>query len=139
MLNVIQSPDQTELGKGGYAVAKILLAEDDLVTQKLIAVILEKEGHTVFISPNGRHALESLQVNEFDLLVTDVMMPELDGLGLVSALKKHPRMQKIPVIIISAVISASDVMEMLEEGAAYFIPKPISRKELLKYIESCLK
>ncbi|MDD2237726.1 MAG: response regulator, partial [Kiritimatiellae bacterium] len=88
-----------------------------------------------FVSPNGRHALESLQVNQFDLLITDVMMPEIDGRTLISALRKYPRLVDMPVIIISAVIKASDVMELLEHGATYFVPKPFSRKGLLEYVD----
>ncbi|NCD33964.1 MAG: response regulator [Spartobacteria bacterium] len=113
--------------------AKILVAEDDVITQKLILAILEKDGHVAFISPNGRHALETLQVNPFDLLITDVMMPELDGRSLIEAMHKHPRLKNIPVIIISAVIKASDVMDLLEHGATFFVPKPLHRADLLEY------
>lgn len=116
---------------------KILVVEDDVVTQKLAVAILEKAGHTAFVSPNGRHALEALQVNQFDILITDVMMPEIDGRTLISALRKYPRLVGMPVIIISAVIKAGDVMDLLEHGATYFIPKPFGRKELLEYVNLC--
>ena len=118
---------------------KILVVEDDVVTQKLVVAILEKEGHTAFVSPNGRHALEALQVNHFDLMITDVMMPELDGRTLIAALRKYPRLVDMPVIIISAVIKASDVMELLEHGATYFVPKSLSREDLLEYVNLSLE
>ncbi len=118
---------------------KILVVEDDVVTQKLVVAILEKEGYSAFVSPNGRHALEALQVNHFDLMITDVMMPELDGRTLITALRKYPRLVDMPVIIISAVIKASDVMELLEHGATYFVPKPLSREDLLEYVNLSLE
>lgn len=118
---------------------KILVVEDDLVTQKLVSAMLEKKGHSTFVSPNGRHAMESLQVNYFDLIITDVMMPELDGRELIEAIRKYPRLSNMPVIIISAVIRASDVMELLKHGATYFIPKPLSKEQVLEYVDLSLE
>ena len=118
---------------------KILIVEDDMITQKLLSRMLETQGYPTFVSPNGRHALEALQVNSVDLIITDVMMPELDGRELISAIRKYSRLASIPVIIISAVIRASDVMELLKQGATYFIPKPLSKADVLEYVNLSLE
>ena len=119
--------------------AKILVVEDDVVTQKLVVAILEQQGHYAFVSPNGRHALETLQVNKFDLMVTDVMMPELDGRALIEAVRNIPRLTGMPIIIISAVIKSSEVMDLLEQGATYFIAKPLEKEDLLEYVNLSLE
>jgi CheY-like chemotaxis protein len=117
--------------------AKILIVEDDVTTQKLVLAILERNGHCGFVSPNGRHALESLQVNKFDLMITDVMMPELDGRGLIEAVRRTPHLDEISIIM-SAVIKASDVADLLESGASYFIAKPLDKADLLEYVDLSL-
>jgi len=118
--------------------AKILIVEDDVVTQKLTASIMEKEGHYAVVSPNGRHAMETLQVNTFDLIITDVMMPELDGRGLIEAIRKHPKLKDLPVIIISAVIKLSDIMDLMKVGTTYFVPKPFERSSIMEYVNLSL-
>lgn len=118
--------------------AKILVVEDDVVTQKLTEAILIKEGHHAVVSPNGRHALETLQVNTFDVVITDVMMPELDGRGLIEAIRKHPTLKELPIVIISAVIKLSDITDLMKVGTTYFVPKPFERKEIMEYVNLSL-
>ncbi len=120
--------------------AKILVVEDDVVTQKLTVAILEKSNHFAVVSPNGRHALETLQVNSFDIIITDVMMPELGGRGLIEAIRKHPSpvLSNIPIIIISAVIKLSDIMDLMEVGTAYFVPKPFDCESIMEYVNLSL-
>lgn len=120
--------------------ARIVLAEDDRTTQMIVVDTLENAGHTVTVCPNGRHAWETLEVNEaVDVLITDVMMPELDGRDLIRKIRKHPVLKDLPIIIISGVIKASDVMDLLETGATYFMPKPLDGDELEAYVQCCLK
>ncbi len=77
--------------------AKILIAEDDRISQKLAAKIVEELGHSAFISPHGKHAYEALTAsNDFDLLLTDIMMPEMDGQQLIQTLRGDQPILRFP-------------------------------------------
>lgn len=120
--------------------AKILIAEDEYVTQQKVAKILENMGHTAFISPNGKHALETLKVNDgFKVLVTDMIMPEMDGRSLVEELRKNEKTKDLPIILMSAFVSVNEIKGLLKMGVTYFLPKPIKNKDLQNNIEKCLK
>lgn len=114
--------------------AKILIAEDDRVSQKLAAGLVENEGHAAFISPNGRHAYEALKANSFDLLLTDIMMPEMDGRQLILALRGDAALRRMPVIIMSAVVGVGEIAELLKTGATFFLAKPLSAVDLREYL-----
>lgn len=120
--------------------AKILIAEDDRISQKLAAKIVEEMGHTAFVSPRGKHAYETLNAsNEFDLLITDIMMPEMDGRQLIQTLRGDQRFMNFPIIIMSAVVGLSEISNLLRLGATLFLAKPLEREELQEYIRRCLK
>ncbi len=114
--------------------AKILIAEDDRVSQRLAASLVENQGHAAFISPNGRHAYEALKVNAFDLLLTDIMMPEMDGRQLILALRGDAVLHRMPVIIMSAVVGVGEISELLKTGATFFLAKPLSAADLGEYL-----
>jgi len=119
--------------------AKILIAEDDRISQKLAAKIVEEMGHNVFISPHGKHAYEALTAgNDFDLLLTDIMMPEMDGQQLIKTLRGDQQFMDFPIIIMSAVVGMSEISNLLKLGATLFLAKPLDRAELQNYIRRCL-
>lgn len=120
--------------------SRILIADDDAITQKQAALIIEKMGHTVFNSPNGRHAYESLcAYNRFDLLIADMVMPEMDGQELVKTIRKESRFSNLPIIIMSAVIGIKELAELLKLGADFVIAKPLQSPQLMEYVEKGLK
>lgn len=119
--------------------AKILIAEDDKISQKLAAKIVEDLGHVAFISPNGKHAYDALTAsNDFDLLLTDIMMPEMDGQQLIKTMRGDQQFSNFPIIIMSAVVGMNDISNLLKLGATLFLAKPLDRKELQDYITRCL-
>ena len=119
---------------------KILIAEDDMVSQKIVSRTSEKMGHTVFISPNGKHAYDSLKTNnDFDLLITDVMMPEMDGRDLIRTIRKEEKYKNLPIIIMSAYVGVKEISSFLETGATIFLPKPIDTAKLKTSIMKYLK
>ncbi|OIQ52120.1 hypothetical protein BerOc1_00593 [Pseudodesulfovibrio hydrargyri] len=119
--------------------AKILIAEDDRISQKLAAKIVEELGHTAFVSPHGKHAYETLMANnDIDLLLTDIMMPEMDGQQLIKTLRGDQQFNDLPIIIMSAVVGISDISNLLKLGATLFLAKPLERAELQGYIARCL-
>ena len=120
--------------------SRILIVEDDPMNQLLIKNILTEAGHEIYISPSGDHALQTLRsFNYFDIIITDIMMPGLDGRELISRIRADNDILSTPIIIISGVIKSSEVWELLERGAAYFLPKPVKKDELLEYIALCEK
>jgi CheY-like chemotaxis protein len=119
--------------------AKILIAEDDRISQKLAAKIVEEMGHSAFVSPHGKHAYEALTAsNDFDLLLTDIMMPEMDGQQLIKTLRGDQQFMDFPIIIMSAVVGMSEISNLLKLGATLFLAKPLDRAELQNYIRRCL-
>ena len=119
--------------------AKILIAEDDRISQKLAVKIVEELGHTAFVSPHGKHAYEALTAsNDFDMLLTDIMMPEMDGQQLIQTMRGDQQFMNFPIIIMSAVVGISEISNLLKLGATLFMAKPLDRKELQDYIRRCL-
>ncbi len=119
--------------------ASILVAEDDKSTQKLVCKYLTDIGHNVYISPNGRHAYETLMTNNsFDLLVTDIKMPEMDGCQLIEALRGDPKYADFPIIIMSAQVSVKEISNLLKLGASVFQAKPLNRELLYNNVKLSL-
>jgi CheY-like chemotaxis protein len=120
--------------------SRILIAEDDVFSRKVCYKLLEIMGHTPICSPDGKHAYQTLLAdNGIDLLITDIMMPEMDGRTLIKTLRGNTSFMKLPVIIMSAVVKFSDINDMLELGANLFLPKPIDKDHLFEYVDRCLK
>lgn len=118
---------------------RILIAEDDRVSQRLAKTIVESLGYVAFVSPNGKHAYEALKAeNSFDLLITDIMMPEMDGKQLIQTLRGDTELRSMPVIIMSAVVGVSDISSLLALGASRFLAKPLVQEELQESIVRCL-
>ncbi len=115
--------------------AKVLIAEDDRISQRLAAQVVENMGHTAFVSPHGRHAYEALLAcNDFSLLVTDIMMPHMDGRQLIQTLRSDDSFLRLPIIIMSAVVGVSEISNLLTLGATWFVAKPIQPDEMRSYI-----
>src|SRR5215218_9424651 len=101
--------------------SRILVAEDSPTQALAIQLMLEGAGHGVVVAKNGREALATLAKNPTDLVLTDLKMPEMDGLQLVEAIRvQHPL---IPVILMSAHGSEEIAAEALQRGAASYVPK----------------
>ncbi|BCS87841.1 response regulator [Pseudodesulfovibrio sediminis] len=118
--------------------AKILIAEDDKISQRVAVKIVEELGHIAIVSPHGKHAYETLMSNDIDLLLTDIMMPEMDGQQLIKTLRGDLKFMDLPIIIMSAVVGIGEISNLLKLGATLFTAKPLDRKELHGYISRCL-
>jgi two-component system OmpR family response regulator len=114
----------------------LLIVEDDSEMRDLLRKVLEKEGYRVSGAADGREALASLSQAAFDLVVTDMLMPEDGGLELLQAIREtHPT---LPVIIITAFGDWGSYSRALELGAAAFISKPLKMAELVGAIHTAL-
>jgi class 3 adenylate cyclase len=106
------------------ALASILVTDDDAINRMLLVRLLEQEGHRARTAANGREALELLRGEHADVVLLDILMPELDGIAVLERLKADPALQHIPVIMISAVDELDSVVKCIELGAEDYLPKP---------------
>ena len=125
-----------DLHVSGTAPLRILLAEDNLVNQKLALRLLQKLGHVLTIASNGREALEKLEQHAFDLVLMDVQMPEMDGFAAVAAIRHKERGTDlhIPIIAMTARAMRGDRQLCLDAGMDDYIIKPIDIKQLSQTI-----
>jgi len=120
---------------------RILVAEDNPVNQKLAIRILEKWGHTVATADNGRKACEAVRKNDYDLVLMDVQMPEMDGFEATAAIREQemPLGQRIPIIAMTAYAMKGDMERCLEAGMDGYIAKPIKITELQAAIDAVVR
>ncbi|MBW4677631.1 MAG: response regulator [Desmonostoc geniculatum HA4340-LM1] len=118
--------------------ARILLADDNADMRDYVKRLLSQH-YEVEAVPDGLAALDSVRERLPDLVLTDVMMPALDGFGLLQALRADPQTRKIPIILLSARAGEEARVEGLEAGADDYLIKPFSARELLVRVEAALK
>jgi two-component system OmpR family response regulator len=123
--------------RGGELGRKILLVEDDRETASYLAKGLNQEGHSVEIATNGQDGLFRGTDGSFDLIILDRMLPLLDGLSLLRALRAAHI--ETPVLILSALASVGDRIEGLEHGSDDYLVKPYSFAELLARVNALLR
>jgi two-component system response regulator VanR len=116
--------------------ANILLIEDDLRILELLESTLIDEGYGVTTATNGMDGFELYNKDKFDLIMTDLLMPNLDGKGLIKLVRNKD--QKIPIIILTALDDEVDQIEGLDIGADDYITKPFSIGVVLKRLEKIL-
>jgi CheY-like chemotaxis protein/tRNA A-37 threonylcarbamoyl transferase component Bud32 len=104
--------------------ARILVVDDGAENREVLRRRLEREGHAVDAAENGRHALELVAQKAYDLVLLDVLMPELDGYAVLDALKGSPATRDIPVIMISALDELPGIVRCIERGAEDYLHKP---------------
>jgi DNA-binding NarL/FixJ family response regulator len=118
---------------------KLLLIDDDPNLILLVKDYLEFRGYNVDTAENGREALEILDNLVPDMIICDVMMPEMDGYTLVKHIRQEPVTNRIPVLFLSAKGQSQDRVKGLNEGADVYMSKPFEPEELVAQVESSLK
>ncbi len=118
---------------------RILLIEDNADVRENTAEILELAGYEVFTAENGKLGIEMAQQQSPDLIICDIMMPVLDGYGVLHLLGKNPKTAATPFIFLTAKSERSDMRKGMEMGADDYITKPFDDVELLRAVESRLK
>lgn len=116
---------------------KILVVEDDKNLKKLIVTCLKKSNYTTFEANNGEEALEVLDNNYIDLIISDIMMPKMDGFELINELRTSK--YKIPILIITAKSDIKDKKQGFLLGADDYMVKPINMEELILRVQVLLK
>ncbi len=124
------------LAKAGRAL-HVLLAEDNAINQKLVARFLEKQGHSVVVSPNGQEALNAFARESFDLILMDVQMPEMNGYETTRAIRSKERgtSKHVPIIALTAHALKGDREICLEAGMDDYLGKPVRLEHLVAVLE----
>jgi len=117
----------------------ILVIDDEPANFDVIEILLFKEGYELYYKDNGTEAIDSVVDINPDIILLDVMMPDMDGIEVCQHLKKNPRCQHIPIIIVTALTAKEDLARCLEAGADDFISKPLNSLELRARIKSMLR
>jgi len=122
--------------------ARILLAEDDVVNRLVVAGMLRRLGHHVTEAHDGRQALDMLGSHDFELVIMDIQMPEVDGLEATRALRSDPEYTenaRVPVLALTAYAMDGDKERFLQEGMDGYLAKPVELDELQRVITSLLQ
>jgi two-component system chemotaxis response regulator CheY len=117
----------------------VLIVEDSATTRSLITAVIEEAGEFDIVeAATGFEALKVLPMRQFDLILTDINMPDINGIELINFLKGNPRYNQIPLVIISTEKSEEDRNRGIQAGANAYITKPFKAKELQDTIKNIL-
>lgn len=116
----------------------ILIVDDTQENLEVLSALLELEGHEVRMAINGEMALMGVEAESPDLILLDIMMPDMDGYEVCAALKSNPQTKPIPVIFISALDDVFDKVKAFQAGAADYISKPFQAEEVLARVKNQL-
>jgi two-component system, OmpR family, alkaline phosphatase synthesis response regulator PhoP len=123
---------------------KILLVDDDADFVEAIKLILESKSYDVVVSYDGKEGLKKVQTEEPNLIILDVMMPEMDGYEVCAKLKSDPKYRHIPILLLTAVGEAIPTTSYTKEmgmriEADDYIPKPVEPMEIVDRVEKLLR
>ena len=122
----------------GQKRSKILVVDDQRVNRTVLEMSLVRQGHLVQQAVNGRSALDMLRESSFDLVLLDIIMPEMDGFQALKQIKSDPQLRHIPVVMISNLDDHDKVIECIRNGADDYLPKPVDAILLKARIDACL-
>ncbi|MBL9217745.1 MAG: response regulator [Opitutaceae bacterium] len=119
--------------------AKLLAVDDDPMNRDMLARRLDKLGYEVTDAANGREALQKLKDGNFDLVLLDILMPDLDGFQTLEFMKADPRLRHVPVIMLTALDDVASTVRCIEAGAEDYVPKPFNPTVLRARISASLE
>ena len=119
--------------------ARILVVDDDPPIVRLLRVNLEMEGYEVAVASNGKEALEAVKAHPPDLVLLDVILPGMDGLEVVTRLRRDPATARLPVVLLSARAQDADIRHGKGAGADEYVTKPFDPRDLLATVEGVLR
>lgn len=112
-------------------IGSVLIVDDNTVNIQMLGTVLKKADYKISVALSGAEALNFLKSHEVDLILLDIMMPEMDGLEVCSILKRDEHLNKIPVIFLTAKNDQDDILAGFKAGAVDYITKPFNNDELL--------
>ncbi len=114
--------------------AKILVVDDNSISQRLLSFILQQGDHTVVTAINGVQAIEQLKEADVDLVLTDLMMPKMDGLTLIEHLRADERYKNLPVIALTASVKEQHYSRARAAGVNALLTKPIESEVIIDIV-----
>ena len=115
---------------------RVLVVDDEEMIRKFLRIYLTKWGFEVREADDGEQAVEKLNDDDFDLLICDIMMPNMNGWQVLKEVKSNPKTKDIPVIFLTAKDREADIVKGYELGADYYITKPFTKVQLLEGLKS---
>src|SRR3954452_10947074 len=125
--------------EAAFLPGNLLVVDDNAINRLMLSRHIERQGHVATTAENGIQALEMLHSGPFDLVLLDIMMPEMDGYGVLEHMKADGTLRDIPVIMISALDELDSVVRCIELGAQDYLPKPFNPVLLRARITACLE
>lgn len=119
--------------------ACVFVVDDDQVVRRLAQTILERAGYQVVLLEDGQAALEALERTTPDVILTDLMMPRVNGLALLRRIRADARWSALPVVVLTARGTAEDIRRAEEAGVSHFLIKPFSSAQLLDEVSALVK
>jgi CheY-like chemotaxis protein len=110
---------------------KVLIVDDEEVIRKLLRIHLVKWGYEVKEAVDGVQAIEQIGKDNFDLIICDILMPNMDGWQVLKEVKSNPKTKDMPVIVLTAKNEDSDMFKGYDWGANYYMTKPFTKAQLL--------
>ena len=129
----------SEPSSAGEASGLLLVVDDNETNRDVLSLRLKRQGYLVETAANGREALRMVQEKPFDLMLLDIMMPEMDGYEVLKQLKADSDLRHLPVIMISALSELDSVVHCIEMGAEDYLPKPFNPTVLKARVGACLE
>lgn len=117
----------------------ILIADDSVTQREQLKLILEKAGYRISTASDGKEAIALMEQEKPILVITDILMPEVDGFGVLEYMKNHTELKHVPVIVISVVEEMDSVVRCIEKGADDYLTKPFNPTLLEARITACLE
>ncbi|MBN1119822.1 MAG: response regulator [Anaerolineae bacterium] len=117
----------------------VLVVDDEVGALTLVGIMLERGGYNVLKAQNAQTALEIVGTKQFDLIVLDIMMPDMDGIELCKVIRSDSPVKQTPILIMSARSDPKSVQCGLEAGANDYIQKPILHNQLLAKVQKALQ
>ena len=136
---MVARPDDFGISTQPMPTARLLAVDDDDMNRDMLLRRLVKLGYEVFEATNGRDALSKLKEGSFDLVLLDILMPDLDGFQTLEFMKADPRLKHIPVIMLTALDDVDSTVRCIEAGAEDYVPKPFSPVILRARISASLE
>jgi two-component system alkaline phosphatase synthesis response regulator PhoP/two-component system response regulator VicR len=116
-------------------VLNVLVADDEKHVARLVQVNLERLGHSVELVHDGLEARDRIAQGSYDVAVLDIMMPNMDGLEVLRAVRRDPRTQGLKVVLLTVKAQDSDILRGIEAGADYYLTKPFNPDEVAHLVE----
>ena len=112
----------------------ILIADDELRLRKIVSTFLKKNNYNVTEVANGEQAVSAMRAQRFDLVILDITMPIMSGLEACQVIKSDPVLKDVPIVLLTASVSAEERAKSVEIGVSGYITKPFSPKDLIDKI-----